>query len=101
MSKKKLSYPPKFVAELAVALRAAPGATGINNDDPLGGTLLTLAMIIGASKEKDLVKAAERATSAAGIPVELADSLVCVAYAFVEAMAEARDKADTRNEAEA
>ncbi len=103
MPKKKLSYPPKLVAELAVALRAVPGATDINNGDPLGGTLWTLAMLIGASKEKDLVKAAERTTAAVGIPVELADGLVSVAYAFVEAMAEARGKANTntRNAAEA
>lgn len=101
MPKRKLSYPPKLVAELAVALRAVPGAADINNDDPLGGTLWTLAMIIGASKEKDLVKAAERTTAAVGIPVELADGLVSVAYAFVEAMAEVRDKANTRNAAEA
>ena len=101
MLKRKLSYPPKLVAELAVALRAVPGAADINNDDPLGGTLWTLAMIIGASKEKDLVKAAERTTAAVGIPVELADGLVSVAYAFVEAMAKVRDKANTRNAAEA
>lgn len=101
MPKRQLSYPPKLVAELAVALRAVPGAADINNDDPLGGTLWTLAMIIGASKEKDLVKAAERTTAAVGIPVELADGLVRVAYAFVEAMAKVRDKANTRNAAEA
>lgn len=103
MPRKKLSYPPEFVAELAAALRAVPGATdiSINNDDPLGRTLWTIAMLIGASKEKDLIKAAERAASGAGIPVELADGLVCVAYAFVEALAEARGKADSRNAAEA
>ena len=55
MPKRKLSYPPKLVAELAVALRAVPGA----------------------------------------------DGLVSVAYAFVEAMAKVRDKANTRNAAEA
>lgn len=101
MPKRKLSYPPKLVAELAVALRAVPGAAGINNDDPLGGTLWTLAMLIGASKEKNLVKAAERTTAAVGIPVELADGLVSVAYAFVEAMAEVRCKADAQSKADA
>ena len=39
--------------------------------------------------------------AAVGIPVELADGLVSVAYAFVEAMAKVRDKANTRNAAEA
>lgn len=101
MPKRKLSYPPKLVAELAVALRAVPGAADINNTEPLGGALWTLAMLIGASKEKDLVKAAERTTAAAGIPVELADGLVSVAYAFVKAMAEVRSKTDARTAAEA
>lgn len=103
MPKKKLIYSHELVAELAVALRAVPGATDIDDTGHLGGTLCTLAMLIGASKEKDLIKAAERAASEAGIPVELAGVLVSVAYAFVEAMAEARGKANanTRNAAEA
>lgn len=101
MPKRKLSYPPKLVAELAVALRAVPGATDINNTEPLGGALWTLAMLVGASKEKDLVKAAERTTAAVGIPIELADGLVSVAYAFVEAMAEVRSKADAQTAVEA
>ena len=101
MPKRKLSYSPKLVAELAVALRAVPGAADINNPEPLGGTLWTLAMLVGASKEKDLVKAAERTTAAVGIPIELADGLVSVAYAFVEAMAEVRSKADAQTAFEA
>lgn len=101
MPKKKLSYPPKLVAELAVALRAVPGAADINSTEPLGGTLWTLARLIGASKEKNLVKAAERTAAAAGIPVELADGLVSVAYAFVEAMAEVRCEADAQSKADA
>ncbi len=101
MPKKKLSYPPKLVTDLVTVFRTLPSATVVNSSDPLGGTLWTLAMLIGASKEKDLIKAAERAASGAGIPVELADGFVCVAYAFVEALAEARGKADSRNAAEA
>lgn len=101
MPKKKLSYPPKLVTDLVTVFRTLPSATVVNPSDPLGGTLWTLAMLIGASKEKDLIKAAERTTAAVGIPVELADGLVSVAYAFVEAMAKVRDKANTRNAAEA
>lgn len=101
MPKKKLIYPHELVAELAVALRAVPGATDIDDTGHLGGTLCALAMLIGASKEKDLIKAAERAASEAGIPEQLADKLVSVAYAFVVAMATVRDKSDTKKAAEA
>lgn len=102
MSKRTLNYPPpKLVAELAVALRAVPGATDIKTSSPLGCALWTLAMLIGASKEKDLMEAAERIAPEVGIPKKFADSLVYVAYAFVEAMVTARGKADTKTVAEA
>lgn len=103
MPKKTFKRSPDLVTDLVTVFRTVPGATVVNPRDPLGGALWALAMLIGASKEKDLVKAAERAASEAGIPVELADGLVSVAYAFVEAMAEARGKANanTRNAAEA
>ena len=101
MSKRTLNYPPKLVAELAVALRAVPGATDIKTSSPLGCALWMLAMLIGASKEKDLMEAAERIAPEVGIPVELADGLVSVAYAFVEAMAEVRCKADAQSKADA
>lgn len=101
MLKKTLNYPPELVAELVTALRAVPGATDIKASAPLGCALWTLVMLIGASKERDLIKAAERMAPEVGIPKKFADRLVCVAYAFVEAMTTARDKADTRNTAEA